>query len=203
MIDVHIISKGREPWLEECLSSIRDRNVRLHTVDHVDGDIGAARTKGFGEGHGEYVSYVDPDDLVEPGVFETCEKWLHAHQEHDACFTGEVLVDETGKGLSLHPGHWACRRAEDIRSAALGIHHVVVYRRDRLEECLPCKSKLIAEPVLNFEMMMRSGKRFGRIPLVGYRWRIHGDNACRHFSDRAIDEAKAIVRDMATRGVGR
>jgi hypothetical protein len=203
MIDIHIITREREPWLEECLSSIVDPNVRLRTVGHVNGDIGAARTAGFGEGGNEYVSYVDPDDFVCPGIFAMCERWLDAHPEYDACFTDEVLVDGEGKRLSYDAGHWVHGRVEDIRSAVFGIHHIVVYRRDKLEKCLPCKSRLIAEPVLNAEMMIRAGKMFGRIPVVGYKWRIHDTNACRGFSDEAIEEARSIVGDMAARGVRR
>jgi hypothetical protein len=197
MIDVHMIVKDDEPWIKACVASLTDDNVNLRTVRHIDGNIGQARTMGFWQGHSKYVSYIDPDDVPVPGVFDLCEKWLDAHPHYSACFTDEVTIDSQGREFSPDSNHWAYQRVEDIKTLAFGIHHVVVYRREKLEKCLPCKSKLIAENVLNMEMIVKHKMLFGHIAVIGYKWRIHDKNACEGFSNETIEEAKAIIERMS------
>lgn len=76
-VDVHIIQPA--VWDDraiklhaQCVDSLKNEPVDIHFVDYVPGDIRAARFAGFSRGIHKYVSFVDWDDYIEPGIFSKC-----------------------------------------------------------------------------------------------------------------------------------
>jgi len=43
-------------------------------------------------------------------------------------------------------------------------------------------------------MLLDREMLFGHIPVIGYKWRIHGSNACGRFTEADIAEAKELSR---------
>lgn len=70
-IDVHVLRHPDRPeWmLQQALVSLAVEPVNVHVLDAVVGHVGRARIAGFAQGSAEYVSFVDDDDAVEPGLF--------------------------------------------------------------------------------------------------------------------------------------
>ena len=73
MMDVHVLTHSgtRQQWLDECLESLRRQPCTVHVVRGIEGNIAAGREIGFALGTSPYLSFVDSDDLAEPGAIET------------------------------------------------------------------------------------------------------------------------------------
>jgi glycosyltransferase involved in cell wall biosynthesis len=65
---------------------------------------GAARNAGVAAATGEWVTFPDPDDIVDPDYLETVDAFLLAHPETSLVATKRVLWSEvTGKTTNTHP----------------------------------------------------------------------------------------------------
>jgi len=71
MIDVHILLMGTErlDFLSQCLDSLKNEPITLHTCPGIPGDIRAARANAISLGKHDYVGWVDPDDFIIPGAY--------------------------------------------------------------------------------------------------------------------------------------
>lgn len=154
MIDVHVLthSETKKGWLMQCLRSLHGQACSVHVVEGVDGDIAAGRAKGFSQGSHPYVSFVDSDDWVLPGIMQACTEKMS--QGHDAIVTDElVTVDE--RVIRVQP-----------------MHHLIVVRRDAMERILPDYRNAAADKkCCEFLIRTFQAERFG---LVGYVWRKDG-----------------------------
>lgn len=113
-----------ESWLAECLSSIANQqessfevwlvndgstdgslkileqyvkeDARFHVVTRVNGGLSAARNAGLSHATGEYVCFVDSDDVIDPGYLKQLyEAAVQNHAEIAVC--DMEYFDETGK----------------------------------------------------------------------------------------------------------
>ena len=181
MIDVHCLAHtdSATRYEEELITQMRnEKHINFHVLKN-GRNIGLGRVCGFLAGDAPYVSYVDYDDLIEPGIFtkicevmETGVPW---------CFTDEVLVDEEGKyikpGWSSNPGLYPQSLLDYVRvRPGVHVHHILTFRRELLtpKVCFIMKQLYeLPEEYLRTELAQYD---FVHIEEVGYYWRQHSDN---------------------------
>jgi GT2 family glycosyltransferase len=100
--------------------------IRRH-ADHIDlwiseKDRGQADAlhKGFARATGDYLFWLNSDDVLLPGAMEMIHRALADHPDWDALTGYHVRIDERSRILSMHrtPG-------ENPAAARRGIHHVI------------------------------------------------------------------------------
>lgn len=195
-VDVHMVIGRREQWLQECLDSLKNEPINLFTVHRVEGDTGAARTQAFTMGTAEYVSFVDPDDKVVPGIFTKCTDILDDNPDVVGVYTDQVLINRHGDYLM---DGWSINEQPFLRfgyrpELSQGHHNLYVLRREEVEKCLPLKTKRMPEVVLIHEL-----KRLGSIhhlKEIGYFWRIHGKNTCLTYTKDELNDAMRCVEGI-------
>ena len=172
MIDVHVLtwSGVREDWLKQCLSSLEGEKCTVHVVQGVEGNIGAGRALGYALGSHEFVSFVDCDDYVLPGVMDAC---LSALDRHRAVATLERRL-------------WGDRFDSSLGQS----HHLVVYRRSDIE---PLIGMLGDHPLNSDELVMRKLNPV-QIPFIGYVWRMHDKQVHRNCTIEARAKMEAACR---------
>lgn len=199
-VDVHIVIGPNEPWLTECVQSLMHEDVHIWFVPKVDGNTAAAREAGFRKGTAEYVSFVDPDDLIMPGIFAKCVHALDNHPHWVGVYTDEVLIDRNGafimNGWSVD--HLVFEPMGYCHELMQGVHHLRVLRRSVVEKCLPLKTKRIPEPVLMHQLRQYGVLR--HLFVVGYQWRVHGQNTFLSYTIDELNEAIEYVRAIGPAG---
>ncbi len=119
-----------EPWLRACIESLHpqlDDGVELIFVDdaspdasaalvaqllpqarlirqHENRGVSAARNRLLDEARGDYLWFIDPDDLVEPGVLPRLKALLAAHQP-DLLSCNFRVFDDGPSTESVKPRH--------------------------------------------------------------------------------------------------
>jgi len=185
MIDVHcLVYKIEDKFFPQILSQIeREADVNFFIVRNGD-NIGEGRIKGFLTGSNPYVSFVDYDDLIEPGIFTKINSVMETGVPW--CYTDEVLIDEEGK--VLQPG-WSSN-PELYRESVLtyvrlkkGVypHHILTFRRELLTPRIVYimrQLKELPEEYLKMELIQYD---FKHIHEVGYYWRQHKDNGMKQY----------------------
>lgn len=194
-VDVHIVVGTKEQWLDKCLESLKNEPVTTWLVSRIEGDIAKARENGFSKGNSEYVSFVDPDDVVIAGAFSKCIKALDADTALAGVYTDDMLIDEQGNFIS-HGFAVDERPFREIGfpSELMKIHHLRVFRRKFVEKCLPLKTKMVPEPILNVEIQNHG--MLLHLPFTGYQWRMHPGNTIKRYTKEQCNEAIAYVRAL-------
>lgn len=175
-IDVHVLISPdtSRVWVQQCLDSIAQAQVRspipvhLFTVAGPVGHIGMGRWHGYGLGSAPYVTYVDDDDYLEPEAFELIAQALRLGP--DAVFPKE-RVWLNGK---------AC--------AGLQRHHLPVYRRCHIIDHRPYPS---AGDVAQMEYVRNL--QIAEIEQVLYNHRIYADSKARNLRRRYRNELQQCL----------
>lgn len=188
-IDVHILTMpdSNREWLSRCIKSLDGEPVNLHILPGVKGDIAAGRMAGFAMGSAPYVSWVDHDDAVMPGIFSDII-WQIGNQSRIrvecqcAIYTDEVIIGEKTfiSGWSTNPEPFRhdprlklCRVPGTSDSY---MHHLLVLPRYSIADCPKPGWLMAPEPEIIAHAASR-GVTFHHLKQVGYMWRQHSDNA--------------------------
>jgi glycosyltransferase involved in cell wall biosynthesis/peptidoglycan/xylan/chitin deacetylase (PgdA/CDA1 family) len=98
-IELIVVDDGSDPPVAQLLDGVADPRLRVLRIDHAG--PAAARDAGFAESRGDYVRFVDSDDVVAPG--STGELLTVARAGEPAIAYGSTLVCDR----DLNPRHEA------------------------------------------------------------------------------------------------
>lgn len=181
MIDVHcLVHTKKITSFEEILMKqlSLESDIKLHIIKN-GSNIGLGRVTGFLSGTAPYVSYVDYDDMIEPGIFTEINEVMSNGVPW--CFTDEMLIDENGEFLK--PG-WSSS-PELYNESILGYvrikpgvyaHHILTFRRDLITPKMCFIMKQLSELSEEYLRTELAQYHFEHIKKVGYYWRQHKDS---------------------------
>ena len=98
--EVIIVNDGSTDKSEEVISSFIEANKleKFHLLNKENGGVSSARNLGLARAKGEWVTFVDSDDWIEPGFLENA--MIADDQYHaDLYFTGAADPAPSGKYL--------------------------------------------------------------------------------------------------------
>ena len=136
MLDVHIIRRldYNPKVLRRCMDSVASKKANINVVQGVDGHIGWSRIKGYAVGNAPFVTYVDDDDMVTPGLLDALSSALEEHPDmsflHVKCraVSRHAPIRPPLQNLDLRITH--------IKQGGHITDHLAVFRRDRLAPLL-------------------------------------------------------------------
>jgi glycosyltransferase involved in cell wall biosynthesis len=112
---------------------------RIHYIYQENQGLSAARNTGIRHAHGEYLSFLDADDALEPEFLQKCVELLNSETEYPAVYTQCCFVNTEGQVLprsgwgtvevrrfrerliegNFFPVHAVLVRKEDVQKAGL------------------------------------------------------------------------------------
>jgi len=119
-IDLHVLTLPKDTPFPRIVQQLRREPVNLFICPGVIGHIGQARAMAFQQGSAPWVAWADPDDVIEPGVFEMLLAAATAAPEALMVFCHEWAIDITN-------GH---------RERICVPHHALIARREVVMERL-------------------------------------------------------------------
>lgn len=197
MIDVHILTRPTDNkiWFDECLKSLENENINLFIEPGIEGNVGLARYNAFKKGNSEFVSYVDPDDMIVPGIFsKMLEKMT---DECCGVFTNEITIHERNNKIIKKYRKLDKWKRFSLRESVYP-HHICLMKRNLIEkysyEFLDWKyrSEYIIKNVMTLDFPWIQMDDFG------YEWRIHSN--CTHvihteINPKVVEYIKNIFED--------
>ena len=105
-----VVDDGSTDSSVSVVAGIGDRRIRL--VAQANAGPGAARNRGLGEAHGEYVAFLDADDEWEPRFLELAVDALDRHPDCGAWISGYAIGPERvsrgprNRRMGLTAGSW-------------------------------------------------------------------------------------------------
>jgi len=147
-----------------------------HWVSEKDNGQSDAIARGFARATGDYLAWINSDDVYLPGALAAVQAALAAHPEWDVLTAWHVRTDAHSRILSCHrlPG-------ESARAARRGVFHpaqpTTFFRRSLYERVggLNLDLHLVMDTELFFRFL-DAGARWGHLPAYTAAFRLHGDS---------------------------
>jgi len=184
-------------WLDAHSS---ERN--LHVVYNKENrGIAAATNAGLQIAGGDWVAFLDHDDLIAPHALKIIGKAIDTFTDAHFFFSDEVVVDDRlrPKGLMLKPAFDPV-----LLSGVNYINHFSVYRRSRLAEI--GFLRLGYDGSQDYDLLLRyldglPAEKVRHIPYPAYWWRHTGRSYSTQFLAKAtLNARRAIADSFARRG---
>lgn len=111
-IDIVIVDDGSPPETAAWIDEIANTDPRIRVIRQDNAGVSAARNTGVSAARGQYVSFVDADDHVDPAFVASALSVL-ARTDADAVFGGIVIAQ---RDASVH---WRCGEATAVQPLVL------------------------------------------------------------------------------------
>ena len=145
----------------------RDRRIRLVRLESHQG-ISAALNKGLDLANGEWVTFLDHDDVLEPDALFQNVKWLQENPGVDLIYSDEDKLTEAGFDSPILKPDWS----PDFFLSCNYLCHMIFLRRDLVREVGGFQSQFDGSQ--DYDLLLRVSERTNRIhhiPRVLYHWR--------------------------------
>ena len=172
----------------------RQHNIRI-VFNQRNGGIAQATNAGLAEARGDWITFVDHDDVIAPDALNMIARTLREHPETMFLYTDEVVVDDKLKptGVMLKP-------APDpvLLSGVNYINHFSVYRRERLQQIGFLRPGFDGSQ--DYDLLLRYLKGLAdetilHLPYPAYWWRRTGQTYSRKFIHQATQAARQALQD--------
>lgn len=164
----------------------KDKRVRVYAKEN--GGVSAARNLGLDHARGEWITFVDSDDLLPIDALDSLLSGADAAVDMVVC--AHETFDETGKREVLIPeSRWMDKTGEKMRRAAalrliegdcvLNIMCNKLHRRALIERegiRLTPEVKIAEDALFNLEAVL-CGREIAYVNRVAYRYRTHSASA--------------------------
>src|SRR5256714_9542481 len=150
----------------------RDERIVLTRSDK-HGGISAASNRGLQLAKGEWIGFLDHDDLLEPDAVFQHVKWLQDHPDADLIYSDEDKLTEEGLDAPIFKPDWS----PDYFLSCNYICHFTIVRK----EVLGCVGGFRSEfdGAQDYDLFLRiidRSTRIDHIPRVLYHWRSSADS---------------------------
>ncbi|HEY7120196.1 MAG TPA: glycosyltransferase family 2 protein [Tepidisphaeraceae bacterium] len=165
-----------------------------HWVSESDAGQGDAIRRGFARATGDWLGWINSDDVYLPGALEHIARAIEVHPEWDVLTAWHVRMDENSRIVSAHrmPG-------ESARWARWGVTHVnqqtCFFKRSLYEKVGGIRPDLHC--VLDTELWFRffdAGARWGHVPAYLAGFRVHGGQKWSTLRERYAEEFGTLDR---------
>jgi glycosyltransferase involved in cell wall biosynthesis len=192
-VSVIVPTRNRDRFLREALTSVQANrrpglDIEVIVVDNGGGDetgaiaaqagaqyarcpnagAAAARNHGIRLASGDYVAFLDDDDVWTPGHLSARVDWLDEHPDFGAVL-GQVCNVDPDLGVSGRPWPEALPANGSVFRALLRIQPQVgatLVRRSALETVGPFDETLISDEDWDWHLRLALGERVGFVPVV-------------------------------------
>lgn len=219
MISVIIPVYNVENYLEECLKSVQNQTYtnievllvddgstdnskqicerycqedsRFHLISQTNQGQSVARNTGVVASTGEFIAFIDSDDIILPNYLETLMQYLTADVDIvESKFTvhkKDFFIDNFEKRTILFEGN-SIEAVKAVPRHILSVNPVTKLYRRSIVESVPYFEGVIFEDIYSGVGMLKYIRKIVKIDYVGYYYRQHQSSTMhRTFTEKNLD----------------
>ena len=194
-IEVIVVDDASTDATAEVAASYGPR-VRLIRLERNSGRPAVPRNRAMADARGEYLAFLDSDDVWLPRKIECQVGFLRSHPDIGCCHTAVELIDERSQGMGVRhdgaiPGTGRCFR-ELLRHCFISISSVMV-TRTLIEDIGGFNEAPVYRAREDYEWFLRIAARqaIGFLPDVLARYRMAASGI-----SRAVDRWRCMPQDV-------
>jgi glycosyltransferase involved in cell wall biosynthesis len=176
-----VVNDGSTDQTPRIIARFTDARIKSH--HQANAGEAVARNTALKHVNGEYLAFLDADDLYLPDHLKSAVAYLQAHPEYDGVYSDGYYIDENNTRLkslsSRRRGPFGgdifeeMVRASDVFGAPIC---VVLRSRVVSSYCLDFDAQIVIGPDWDFFIRFAEVARFGYIPQQTCLYRIHETN---------------------------
>ena len=173
-------------------------NIHLVLNDR-NGGIAAATNAGLSHASGQWIAFLDHDDVIAPHAFKMIRHTLEQNPGANFLYTDELVVDDTLKptGVMLKPAYDPV-----LLTGVNYINHFSIYRHSRLREIGYLRTGYDGSQ--DYDLLLRylegvPEESILHLPYPAYWWRRNGRTYSRKFLDAATANARKALTERFER----
>lgn len=85
-LEIILVNDGSPDHCLQIAERYAEKDDRIKVISQDNGGLSAARNTGLSAATGEYVSFIDSDDWIEPDMFEELVSYIHRYPADIVCF---------------------------------------------------------------------------------------------------------------------
>lgn len=181
-------------------AAAKDPRIK-YVIRPQNGHISAATNSALDLATGEFVAFVDHDDLLPATALLHVAEAIAARPDVGFIYTDEDKVDESGRHYDAQfKGDWS----PDMARTHNYTHHLVVIRRRIVEQA--GRLRLGYEGAQDLDLILRCVElipddRIVHVPHIGYHWRAHAQSTASKGDQKGylFDAARRAINDSLQR----
>lgn len=165
-------ASGDCPEVDAVLAAVEDPRVRVTKIENRS--ISENTNLALEEARGDYVAFVDHDDLIEPDALYRYVSALHERPESDLLFCDEDLCTETPDGLRYFGPRFKPGWNHDLVMTHNYVCHMLMVSRRALE--LTERSGREVSAAQDYDLTFKAAevaRDICHVPRLLYHWREH------------------------------
>jgi glycosyltransferase involved in cell wall biosynthesis len=176
-----IVDDGSTDSTPQILNRYTDGRIRV--IRQENSGEASARNVGLRHATGEYVAFLDADDLYFPNALEDLSSFLDSYQQYDVVYSDGQICDDQGQSLMLlneiRSGVYTGNILEKLvlSSSIITVPVCTMVRRSKiLEHSVEFDRNLIIGPDWDFWIQLAVHAGFGYLDKITCKYRIHNTN---------------------------
>lgn len=167
-LEIVVINDGSIDGSEEIIQAMKEKDNRIKYIKQENLGVGQARNVGLTNATGEYVIFVDNDDILRKDYIQTLFN-IASNTKADMVCTGMKYIDDDGKNI----GSLLLRKEEWCKYIILAAHGKIYERKFLLENRIFfSKDRFAEDAYFNFQVLLKASK-IEIAEYAGYCYRIN------------------------------
>ena len=179
-----IIDDGSSDSTPQILEKLADPRIQI--IRQENAGEANARNVGLNHATGEYISFLDADDLYLPNALEDLSSFLDLHPEFDVIYSDGQICDDQDHPLmrlsEIRSGIYLGNILEQVvlSSSVITVPVCTMTRRSKiLENAIKFDPNLVIGPDWDFWIQLAAHVGFGYLDKTTCKYRVHNTNVTR------------------------
>ncbi|MDY4231551.1 MAG: glycosyltransferase [Candidatus Faecousia sp.] len=201
-LEIILVDDGSPDNCPAMCDAWKEKDSRIVVLHKENGGLSDARNAGMGAAHGEFISFIDGDDWIEPRFFEILQHELEAQNADVAavryrlCWEGDACERQSAyEHVTVYDRQTAMRML--IQNQIKQVVWNKLYRSAQIRDIPFEKGKVHEDEFWTYQVIGRIG-RFAAIDYIGYDYfQRAGSIMGAGYSPKRLDAVEAKTRRQA------